>query len=76
MSLLLLLICGPLWAAPPLRALLVGGGPNPSHNQVAIESNIRYVYHLLPPKTIIGCRIYPLKMALHAWTPLTTSSKR
>jgi hypothetical protein len=51
MSLLLLLICGPLWAAPPLRALLVGGGPNPSHNQVAIESNIRYVYHLLPPKT-------------------------
>ncbi len=34
---------------PTLRALLVGGGPDPDHNQVAIESNIRYVHRLLPP---------------------------
>ena len=33
----------------PLRALLVGGGPDLAHNQVAIESNIRYVHRLLPP---------------------------
>ena len=35
-------------APGPLRALLVGGGPDLAHNQVAIESNIRYVHHLLP----------------------------
>ncbi|MBV9851573.1 MAG: hypothetical protein JO250_18040, partial [Armatimonadetes bacterium] len=38
--------------ASPLRALLVGGGPDPAHNQVAIESNIRYVHHLLPAGAI------------------------
>ncbi len=32
----------------PLRALIVGGGPERSYNQVAIESNVRYVRHLLP----------------------------
>jgi hypothetical protein len=31
-----------------LRVLMVGGGPDQKHNQVAIESNIRYVYRLLP----------------------------
>ena len=42
----------PSLAATPapssLRALIVGGGPNLSHNQVAIESNVRYVTRLLP----------------------------
>jgi len=32
----------------PLRVLLVGGGPNLSHNQAAIESNLHYVRRLLP----------------------------
>ncbi len=36
-------------APAPLRALIVGGGPERSYNQVAIESNVRYVRHLLPP---------------------------
>src|SRR4051812_10778056 len=31
-----------------LRAVLVGGGPDPQHNQVAIERNVYYVSHLLP----------------------------
>jgi hypothetical protein len=30
------------------RALLVGGGPAPDHNQIAIESNVRYLLKLLP----------------------------
>ena len=34
---------------PPLRALMLGGGPDLSHNQTAIESNVRYVDRLLPP---------------------------
>jgi hypothetical protein len=41
---------------PPLRVLIVGGGPRPDHNQVAIESNVRYVDRLLPagtPKRIL-----------------------
>jgi hypothetical protein len=33
---------------PSLRTLIVGGGPNPRNNQVAIESNVRYVSRLLP----------------------------
>jgi len=42
-----------LRAAPPLplRALIVGGGPDLQHNQVAIESNVRYVDRLLPAET-------------------------
>ena len=32
---------------PSLRTLIVGGGPNPRNNQVAIESNVRYVGRLL-----------------------------
>lgn len=36
---------------PPLRALIVGGGPDLKHNQVAIESNVRYVHRLLPTGT-------------------------
>lgn len=35
--------------AKPLHVLIVGGGPNLEHNQVAIESNVRYVNGLLPP---------------------------
>ena len=34
---------------PPLRVLMLGGGPDLSHNQTAIESNVRYVERLLPP---------------------------
>lgn len=34
--------------AAPLRVIIVGGGPNVEHNQVAIESNVRYVTRLLP----------------------------
>jgi len=32
----------------PFRTLIVGGGPDQEHNQVAIESNVRYVQRLLP----------------------------
>jgi len=35
-------------AALPQKVLIVGGGPNLSHNQVAIESNVRYVLRMLP----------------------------
>ena len=34
--------------APPMRALIVGGGPDLENNQVAIESNVRYFSKLLP----------------------------
>jgi len=33
---------------PPLRVLMLSGGPDLAHNQTAIESNVRYVDHLLP----------------------------
>jgi hypothetical protein len=36
----------------PLRVLIVGGGPELAYNQVAIESNVRYVGRLLPPDAI------------------------
>lgn len=32
----------------PLLTLVVGGGPTPAANQVAIESNVRYIGRLLP----------------------------
>jgi hypothetical protein len=32
----------------PTTALIIGGGPNIQNNQVAIESNIRYVERILP----------------------------
>lgn len=35
----------------PIRVLIVGGGPSLEYNQVAIESNVRYVGKLLPPGT-------------------------
>ncbi len=35
----------------PLRVLVVGGGPDLQNNQVAIESNVRYVGKLLPRGT-------------------------
>ena len=34
-----------------LWALLIGGGPELQHNQVAIERNVAYVSRLLPPGT-------------------------
>jgi hypothetical protein len=36
----------------PLRVLIVGGGPDLENNQVAIESNVRYVGKLLPADTL------------------------
>jgi hypothetical protein len=36
---------------PDVRALLFGGGPTPQSNQVAIESNVRYLLRLLPEST-------------------------
>ncbi len=36
-------------ASLPMRVLMLGGGPDLSHNQAAIESNVRYVDRLLPP---------------------------
>lgn len=45
-----------LAASSSLRALIVGGGPERAYNQVAIESNVRYVRHLLPP----GARVRTL----------------
>lgn len=35
-------------AEGPIRALLIGGGPNRRNNQAGIESNVRYVSRLLP----------------------------
>lgn len=35
-----------------LRAVIVGGGPNLENNQVAIESNVRYVNRLLPSNIV------------------------
>ena len=35
----------------PLRVLILGGGPSLEYNQVAIESNVRYVHKLLPKGT-------------------------
>lgn len=37
--------------AAPRCVIIVGGGPSADHNQVAIESNVRYVSRLLPPDT-------------------------
>src|SRR5437016_13831111 len=57
LPLLLLLLAGALLAsparsaAPRLRTLIVGGGPEARHNQVAIERNVYYVSHLLPAGT-------------------------
>jgi len=42
-------LTGPLQVAPKLQALIVGGGPDLSHNQMGIESNVLYVERLLPP---------------------------
>ncbi len=56
----LLAASGPGRAAPPVkpppparaaapRVLMLSGGPDLKHNQVAIESNVRYLARLLPP---------------------------
>ncbi len=61
-GLVFLIACLPLMAAvqpesaATIRTLIVGGGPEAKHNQVAIESNVRYVLKLLPPaspKTVL-----------------------
>lgn len=39
-----------LLAPAPLRCIIFGGGPSPQYNQVAIESNVRYVHSLLPER--------------------------
>ena len=54
----LVLVWSPVGAgsAPSLRTLIVGGGPEPEDNQVAIERNVHYVSRLLPagsPRTIL-----------------------
>lgn len=38
----------PLLLLPPTRTLVVGGGPSRRYNQVAIESNVRYLARTLP----------------------------
>ena len=38
-------------AVTPVRVFIVGGGPDLQNNQVAIESNVRYVCKLLPKGT-------------------------
>jgi hypothetical protein len=53
----LLLLGGSVHAADarlvdPLRVLIMGGGPSLQYNQVAIESNVRYVHKLLPQGTV------------------------
>lgn len=37
--------------APEMQTLVVGGGPDKPHNQVAIEANVRYFAKILPPGT-------------------------
>src|SRR5262245_7255882 len=53
LGLLVAALCGePVGARDArLRALIVGGGPEPQHNQVAIERNVDYVSRLLPAGT-------------------------
>jgi hypothetical protein len=34
---------------PALQTLVIGGGPNPQYNQVAIESNVRYIGKIVQP---------------------------
>lgn len=38
-------------ALPPMQTLVVGGGPDKPHNQVAIEANVRYFAKILPLNT-------------------------
>ncbi|MDR3692527.1 MAG: hypothetical protein P4L46_24305 [Fimbriimonas sp.] len=47
-------VCAAAWApvfgygGAPFRTLIVGGGPDEEHNQVAIESNVRYFSRVMP----------------------------
>ena len=44
--------------APSTRVLIIGGGPNPEYNQVAIENNVRWVDTLVPrrlSRTVLYC---------------------
>jgi hypothetical protein len=40
-----------LLIAPALQTLVIGGGPNPQYNQVAIESNVRYMGKIVKPNS-------------------------
>src|ERR1700712_1213190 len=42
----------PAPSGPALSVLIAGSGPDLSHNQVAIESNVRYVSRLLPAAAV------------------------
>jgi len=42
---------GDAFAAEPLHALIVGGGPDVEMNGLQIESHVRFVLSLLPPET-------------------------
>lgn len=46
---LLLLMATGAHAKPAALVLIVGGGPDPENNQVAIERNVRYLHRLLDP---------------------------
>jgi hypothetical protein len=50
-ALLVVLGAAGMARADERRAVLIGGGPNPKNNQVAIESNVRYMLRLLPADT-------------------------
>jgi hypothetical protein len=43
-------LAGSVQATSPWRVVMVGGGPAPDRNQVAIEGNVRYLDHLLDAK--------------------------
>lgn len=58
----------PLLFAPATRTLIVGGGPSRRYNQVAIESNVRYLGRALPKE-------WPLRV-LFADGDATTASVR
>ncbi len=40
----------PLLLAPAARFLIIGGGPNPANNQVALEFNVQYTARVMPDK--------------------------
>ena len=55
-ALAFLCVLSPASRADGLEALIIGGGPTPQDNQVAIESNVRYLLRLLPsgaPRTVL-----------------------
>jgi hypothetical protein len=51
LTVLLSLLLSPI-RSDDLRVLIVGGGPEPSQNQVSIESNVRYMLKILPAGSV------------------------